>query len=222
MKTSKVKGNRESNYMTEREKLKGMTFKEKREYIWEYYKLFIIGFFVVVVVGGLLLNSLVINPPPKNYLGIAYLGDYMTEDILADLSDQLTDKIIPEDLRADNIIDQENFYETDDPTLGTALQSKFVALISTGDLNVIVSDDDNFDGCYTQELLIPLDSLIDTSKIEDARLYKQDGQVYGIRIASSSPLTKYGLGYTTVGITTTTKDASINDAVTALEILIGD
>ena len=46
----------------ERAKLKAMTFNEKRLYIWEYYKLHILGLIIVVGVSGAFINNVIINP----------------------------------------------------------------------------------------------------------------------------------------------------------------
>jgi len=63
------------NYFSvERAKLREMNFTEKRQYIWEYYKLqMFVTLFGLLIIGSFI-NSVFINPPKDDYLHIAWMA----------------------------------------------------------------------------------------------------------------------------------------------------
>jgi len=61
-------------FKTEFGKLREMSFKEKRQYIWEYYKLHIFGIAILIFIIGSLLNIWVFNPPKQEYIYIGWMS----------------------------------------------------------------------------------------------------------------------------------------------------
>ena len=121
---------------TEWAKLKEMDFTEKRQYIWEYYKLHIIALLFVTIMTGSLLNTLIFNPPRQDYLYFVWIGPPVTSFVLEDFANEFD--IIVEDperyiVRATNYT-----LESLDPQMMMALQTRFVAQMQMGGLDLFM------------------------------------------------------------------------------------
>ncbi|NMA83464.1 MAG: hypothetical protein GX962_06330, partial [Epulopiscium sp.] len=85
--------------MKERKKspLKNMTFKEKVDHIWEYYRIHILVSAMVLFFVGSMLNHLVFNPPKDAGIYVAFLGRFMDMEEIEDLQDRLTEEIVKDE-----------------------------------------------------------------------------------------------------------------------------
>jgi len=97
----------------EKKKLKDMTFKEKIDYIWTYYKLQIIIIAVVVIFIGSIING-ILNPPTPYYSGVAFYELYLGDNFDENFERILTERLI-EDPSLEKIYIH-NFFGGDDPT----------------------------------------------------------------------------------------------------------
>ena len=70
-------------------KLAPMTFTERRQYIWEYYKLHIFAVLIAVFMIGSLINTLILNPPRQDYLYFAWIGPPVTPFVLDEFAEEL-------------------------------------------------------------------------------------------------------------------------------------
>jgi len=77
-------------FSTEFAKLKEMTFTEKRQYIWEYYKLHLLFIGVGLFAVGSLINIWFINPPKRDYLYIPWQAGDVEWQALNDFSEKLS------------------------------------------------------------------------------------------------------------------------------------
>ena len=121
---------------TEWAKLAPMSFTEKRQYIWEYYKLHIIVFLVVAFFTGSLINTLILNPPRQEYLYFVWIGPPVTSFVLEDFAEELN--IIVENpsryvVRATNYNMQGL-----DPQMAMGLQARFVAQMQMRSLDLFM------------------------------------------------------------------------------------
>jgi hypothetical protein len=117
------------------EKLRAMNFAEKRQYIWEYYKiqliLLAVGLFVLFQIIGLF-----INPPPRDYLYIVWIGVPAAHEQLGDLEREL----LPLAANPDRYrVTVSNYTATDDAFMNNALQQRFMAMAQVGGIDAIIS-----------------------------------------------------------------------------------
>ena len=72
--------------------LKNMSKKKKAEYIWEYYKLHIIGVLVIIFIVGSLINSQITK---VDYVfNLTMIGNMVDENKRIDFEKQLTSIVI--------------------------------------------------------------------------------------------------------------------------------
>ena len=120
-------------------KLKVMNFTEKRQYIWEYYKLHIFGTaFILLLAGSLIHNWL--NPPPNDYVYIAWMAEPMPTANLNELEDRLSVIITEDPYRY--AVTVRSYVLTGEPQMDQALVTRFTALLSIGALHVIMSTEE--------------------------------------------------------------------------------
>ena len=125
------------NYISsEWAKLKVMTFSEKRQYIWEYYKLHIFGFLIFAFLIGSLLNAWIFNPRPRDYLYLVWMSGRVSVEQLSVLSENL--RVIVQDPDRETIT-VSSYALTGDMQIDTALRTRFIALFQLGSFDVFLS-----------------------------------------------------------------------------------
>lgn len=139
-------------------KLRDMTFREKREYIWEYYKVSIIVTLFVLAMVGSLINSWFINPPKKEYLYIAWMGGYVTDDQLNALTAKLTESLVEDPEREEVIIS--TFFLTQDASYNMAVYNRLAAIVAAGQVDLFVLDEAGLAEMAGTGYIKPLDELM--------------------------------------------------------------
>jgi len=117
-------------------KLRAMNFTDKRQYIWEYYKLHIIGLAVAIITIGVFVNTMILNPTPRDYLYIAWLGPPITIETLNDLSEALQ-PLVPEDLH--EVVSINSYAASPNPMMTTAVQQRFATMVHIGGMDAILT-----------------------------------------------------------------------------------
>jgi len=194
---------------SEMEKLREMDFKKKCEYIWEYYRYFIIGSVIGLIILFNLLNTWVFNPPPDTGLFIAWDAGFVDHERIDALSNILTDNIEFE--AEDDIADVSLFFTgVDDAQLAMAHTQRMVAMLAAGAIDVFVLDSQSLANSSYAGVIIPLDPLLEAVEIINPDIYARimsetayalhssDGetfseQIMGIRLMDSPLLTELGL-----------------------------
>ena len=118
----------------EQEKFRQMTFAEKRWYIWEYYKLHIIGVSIVLFMIGYIIHGR-FNPPLQDYMYIAWLDVPASHIQLERLASGLI--TVVEDPERQHVIIT-NYSAVQDPQFNMALQARFMAYLRVGAIDVFV------------------------------------------------------------------------------------
>lgn len=126
---------------------KEMTFNEKREHIWEYYKVHIIATVIALFVIGSMLNLYVFNPPPDIILDMSFrVPQYDYDDTHKDaLVATLTEAVVNTP-KTEAV--QVELLQTDggiDPSVTMAVEAKFMGKAEVGQLDLIVTDKDGYD-----------------------------------------------------------------------------
>ena len=112
-------------FRTEWAKLSQMNFTDKRQYIWEYYKLHIFGIAAISFFVGSMLNTMIFNPPRQDYIYFVWVGPFVTSDMLDEFAGEFD--IIVED--PDRYLVRAANYSLEglDPQMIMGLQTRFVA-----------------------------------------------------------------------------------------------
>ncbi|MCL1863186.1 MAG: hypothetical protein FWF78_06450 [Defluviitaleaceae bacterium] len=145
------------NYIKkEREKLREMTFAEKRWYIWEYYKLHIGGFILVAfLLGSFVYNRL--NPSPDEYIYIAWVGIEAFAHSLESASDELSIIVYNPERERAFITD---YSSTSNSEMDMALQTRFMALLQMGNIDAFIAPREGIDAFAEQGFVRPLSDVL--------------------------------------------------------------
>jgi len=120
-------------------KLREMTLKEKLEYIWEYYKFFIIGVLIVLLITGSLLNMWLFNPTPGTALFISWNSGFATDEQFEDLKEALEERLI-EDKKYEEVVISHFLTSAVDPLVEVASTQRIVAMMATGAIDIFILD----------------------------------------------------------------------------------
>jgi hypothetical protein len=171
---------------TNKEKYRELSKKQKKEYIWEYYKYHIVGIVSLLLIIGSLINTWFINPPAKAAVSITFMNKYINTDETDEIKNELVKLIITEeDHNKDVFIN--NYFLTDNienADLDMASNTKFMANISAKELDVIILNKEKFENLSAIGTFLELDKLMlndELDKIKD-KLVKQkniDTSKYG-------------------------------------------
>ena len=138
----------------ELEKLKEMDFTEKRQYIWEYYKLHIFGILIFGFLLFQLLNIWIFNPPQRDYIYFAWMGHFVAQHTLDTFAEEL-----------DVIVENKNRYavratnfnlEGIDPQLVTIMQTRFFAQMQARMMDVFMLTKVELHDLSEERLVMPI------------------------------------------------------------------
>ncbi|MFC4401810.1 hypothetical protein [Gracilibacillus xinjiangensis] len=160
------------------ETLKTMSFKEAVDYIWEYYKLHIIGiiaglFIIISIVSSIikgdeaLYNAMVVSSIP--YEEVGSFGEQMNEKHFNDFR-----------FAVDNIT--HNGGELSEQSYEQV--QKLIVRIAAGEVDLIITDDTFAKELIDQEGLKPIDQIIELEMLEQKGIELLDfgtGTIYGIK-----------------------------------------
>jgi len=141
-------------------KLREMTFKEKMEYIWEYYRYLIIGVLIVLFIIGSLLNTWLVNPPADAALFISWNAGFVTEEQFDSLNGVLKELLINEKENKEIIISYIPVNDTD-PTLVMAGLQRTVAMVAAGSIDIFILDAQLLEHNTNSGFLRPLESILE-------------------------------------------------------------
>ncbi|KAB8125867.1 hypothetical protein F9U64_21465 [Gracilibacillus oryzae] len=160
------------------ETLKTMTFKEAVDYIWEYYKLHIIG----IIAGLFIIISILINVFTEDEVAYnAMVVSAIPYEEVGAFSDQMNEEHF-EDFRfaVDNITHDGG--KLAEQSIEQA--QKFTVRIATGEVDLIITDETLARELIDQEGLKPIEQIIDVELLEQEGVELLDfgtGTVYGMR-----------------------------------------
>jgi len=140
-------------------KLRKMDFKTKMEYIWEYYKLLLIGLVIVLIIIGSLINTWFINPPPDTALFISWNTGFVFDDYLEELTGALNQRLIDEKENATVVISPMIGGDAD-PTLEMANSQRLVAMVAAGQIDIFILDAAMLKDYSLNGFVQPLDTLL--------------------------------------------------------------
>lgn len=161
--------------------LKGMSRKDKAGYIWDYYKLHIIGALAFICIIIFFVNS---QGTKIDYVfNLTILGNSVDNNKVTNLEKQLTNVVVKDG-------DTKKQAEVNNLVIGTSTSSqymqKFIAEIAAGELDVVILDKATFESLVKQDLFLRLDNIsgfdlasIKSEKIE-ARVRDKNKAVFAI------------------------------------------
>lgn len=180
---------------------KDLSKKKKLEYIWDYYKLHIIGTILAVLALSSLVCTMFIRVPDTNFCGVAIYGQFLsalnTDKMTADLNEELN---LPEHTS----VQLQNFYsDSTDVMVEADLNQKFNTYVYALEFHLLLSNAENTKNFTQVEYTTPITDYLSDEKVNELRkkglvLDAKDPETgelkpYGISLKNSKILKKYNL-----------------------------
>jgi len=159
-------------FRMEIEKLREMTFRNKLEHIWEYYKFHIIAIVVFLIFIGSIINTVWINPPAETALTISWHSGLTFDDQLEELRHALEEKVL--DDSKNERIDIVNFLGLEeDPMANMANIQRLAAMVAAGVIDIFVLNTAQFEEFTGTGYLQPMDTVLNEIREIDSALYSR-------------------------------------------------
>ena len=163
-------------FKSEWAKLKEMNFTDKRQYIWEYYKLHLLGIIVLMFILYSLLDAWVLNPNRENYLYIAWLGQRVPHHQLEHLGDIL-EEIVYDPNR--QMVFVSSYSPSENPEEHMAVQVRFVAMMQLNEFDAFLMHRSDVADVASEGFVRPVHSFLDYLAQHSPMLYNElSGRVF--------------------------------------------
>ena len=220
----KIKEYFKEHSRTEKKKLSEMSFTEKCAYIWEYYKLHIIGFVILVVVVSSIVHN-VLNPPLPAFAGAGFYEIYFSDAFYEGLKERITNDLIPDPA-------EQEFYmhpmvSGDDPSMEMAIAQKLMAMIMVNEIDFIITTTDYFESFVYQDFFMSLDEA-GVIAPEALKFYGETSEnpeimPYGVNLKDSALLKELGMaGLIDVYIGVIGNTIRIDNVNAVIELLLAE
>ena len=157
---------------------KELNHQEKKEYIIEYYKFHILGGVAALIILFSLLNHYVFNPPKQVIVDVTMTAPYADPNGIEALQAEV--KKVVEEKTKDKTALMEILYfsEKNDPQMQMAMTAKLLGKASTGELDIVILDQDHLAYFMENEILLPL---ADYLTADEQAEYAADSPVMGVK-----------------------------------------
>jgi hypothetical protein len=139
--------------------LKSMSKKKKAEYIWDYYKLHIIGVIAIICVVGSLIHSQLTK---VDYVfNLTVIGNVVDVNKKNDLENKITSIVVNDGaIRKQAIVDIIPPASSNNPAdiMPVEYMQRFMAMLSVGELDIVIMDKNIFETLAQQDILLRLDN----------------------------------------------------------------
>lgn len=135
---------------------KELNNREKKEYIIEYYKFHIIGGIAALAVVFSLLNHYVFNPPRQVIADVTITAPYADPAGVEELQAEVKKCVEAKTADKTGLVEILYFSEKNDPQMQMAMTAKLMGKASTGELDILILDQDHLAYFMENEILLPL------------------------------------------------------------------
>lgn len=204
--------------------VKSMSFKEKRAYIWDYYKIHIFAILIVIALIASFIYSM--STKQQEYYNITYVGNYISENNLSSMKNNINKAILNNDNK--KIITLDSVF-TDKQSLSSNPQAleKLAAKITAKDIDIAIVNRKFFESYFSSGIFFNLQSLNGFSSLSKENykfLTKTNSSnrlgTYGIYVEKSSILNKLSSNsYDNILVVISTSERK-NKAIKFLKVLL--
>lgn len=150
------------------QKFSELTRLEKRQYIWEYYKLHIIGSLLAIYLIGAGLNHYVINPPATITFDVTILTRQINETMKNQLNDYVVDLAYNPEKNETGGVEHLAIAQDQNPQMMQAMVTKVAAKSSLNDFDVLLIGPHMYDQFASEGVFYSLDQVFTE---EESKLY---------------------------------------------------
>jgi hypothetical protein len=152
---------------TEGAKLKGMSFRGKLEYIWEYYKApILITAAALLIIWGVA-DAVWIHPPKKSFVQFAFMEGYQPDEETRRLTEAIALEVMtPEERETLEAVATTFLNNTGDPQMDMANSQKLFAMLAARELDLLVFPLDSLEGMAEQGMIQDLSPFLPEGALE--------------------------------------------------------
>lgn len=180
-----------------KEKFKTLSTKKKIEFIYDYYKLPIIGTLLAIIVISYMTYSFITKQ--DTYCNITYYGSAINTDNFNKVKDTLNENILGNNKKStiftDAILIASNSNYGDDPTTTQA----FAVKLAANEIDILLVEKNNFEYFAANNMLLDLNSLegfnslnISNTDLVKAKDENGNNNLYGIKVDNLNLLNNSG------------------------------
>jgi len=157
--------------------ISGMTAKQKREYVWGYYKMHILSVLTAFIMMGYLTYEFAQNR--ETHLNLVITGGVSSFEDVDELSKYLNKNLLTEEQRNTYRIEVSFLpFSVKDETPSIEHSQKLMILLAAGEIDFLITDIPTFENFQSQEFLLPLNQLeVDVSEL---KRHIWNDEVFGI------------------------------------------
>ncbi|MCD7904894.1 MAG: hypothetical protein LUG24_04820 [Clostridiales bacterium] len=157
-----------------------LTPKKKIEHIWEYYRVHIILTLLVVFILGSWFYNAKLKPHKELFSGVGILSYHLPGEYDDILYEKINSELNLTDTNSEARI--EYFYDDEnEAAFFSSMIEKFLAMLLTGDVNIMIMDGDSIEAYAAEDYLLDLSLIYSEEELE--RLKDE-----GLLLSSSSEL----------------------------------
>lgn len=176
-------------HISVKERLHNMSFKEKCDYIWGYYKLHILSTLILIAVIVSIVHSQITKLDV--YCNITYIGDYISNETLEQIKSDINEIVLKDDktktIAFDTVLGDENSIKTN-----PQIVQKIGVVIAARGIDIAIVNKDFLDSNISSEMFLDLNTLDGFSSLplSNYELVKDNSSssIYGIKIKDIDPL----------------------------------
>jgi len=222
---------------TEIARLREMTFKEKLQHIWEYYRLHLMVLIIILIIAGSLINIWLINPRQKTVLFVAWNAGFAMNEQLTAVADALSEGIV-ENRKRETVEVSLFFAPEGDPQSEMANTMRLTAMVAAGVIDVFILDSELLVEYTERGLIQPVEDMLGGLRTADPVVYAEvderlayvlhtseeknpEGRLMGVGISNSPLLSGLGFNEEELWFCVSASSDNLDNIVPALAILLG-
>ncbi|MDR1530978.1 MAG: hypothetical protein LBS62_02115 [Clostridiales bacterium] len=174
-----------------------MTFAEKREHIWEYYRIHILGALAILALIVSFIYGTFINPPPETFAQFAFYGDfYVGEETLTNMRTYMDQRLA---LDTKKYVTQSfECYTAEglDVEYSRAMMEKFFVMLAVSEIDIVITNKAGAEYLGEDEAFLKLSEILspgELGSLEDKLYFDAAGDAAGIKLDGSRALADSGV-----------------------------
>lgn len=185
--TKKLESNERKRRMKHkfRDVLGSMTFKEKTDYIWEYYKIHIFVGMFFLMAASYTVHAMSENS--ETYVSITFLGQSVSEENLTAIREQISDELIyEEEQSSQEVVVQNIIYGIENDNSSIERRQQLIIWTAAGELDILITEEGIFHELQEQGFFQPLNGLdgFHTLDLNEEDFIEEESMnnIYGIHL----------------------------------------
>lgn len=146
--------------LTEKEKLRNMSFKEKLEYLWEYYRIHALVFIICVSIVVSLVYT-ILKPKIDTKLYVAVINNTIPDDLLEDISAQLEERL-QLNQEKEKVFINSQFYFNGSPDYAANMETALATYVAAQDVDIIIAPQSEFKQYADSDFMVALSDILPT------------------------------------------------------------